>query len=201
MADRLDLSLDDLIKQSKQNRPKRPQGGGGNRARNETPARSNPRNAASSAPGGKGAPEGAGRIRVSGILTSVSDSDLMELFGQVGPVLDVKLRDGTAVVTFARANDAIKAKKRYDRVTLDDRPMSIEVIQTKVPQTSRQTARAADNTTGSDGRGSRSGRGGGRGGRAGRSKGERAQPKSKEDLDNELDTWRSAGTGANEEDS
>lgn len=42
-------------------------------------------------------------------------------------MLKVTLTHGTAHVTFARGGDAVKAKKRYDRVTLDGRPMSIEV--------------------------------------------------------------------------
>lgn len=41
--------------------------------------------------------------------------------------MNVNLQAGTGTVIFARANDAVKAKKKYDRVTLDNRPMSIEV--------------------------------------------------------------------------
>lgn len=105
MASALDVSLDDLIKQRKAERKSSgaPRGGGrggrggrgatrgggvgrgerGPKAGGERPARGS----------GNGAPEGASKIRVEGIVSSVTQEDLKELFGQ-GTVFALR-PDGT----------------------------------------------------------------------------------------------------------
>ncbi|KAJ1923462.1 hypothetical protein IWQ60_005875 [Tieghemiomyces parasiticus] len=75
------------------------------------------------------------KILISNLRYNVTKEDLLELFGQMG-VLSVQLMCGpdgrslgTATAVFRRGEDAILAVETYNRVTLDSRPMRLELVQ------------------------------------------------------------------------
>jgi len=77
----------------------------------------------------------AGRILVSNLHHEVTRDDLVELFGRVATVCDVKMHydragrsNGSANVSFARRRDALVAADRFHHVPLDGYPMQIEVV-------------------------------------------------------------------------
>jgi len=79
-------------------------------------------------------PEGS-KIIVSNLHFKVNERDLTELFSKVGTVRKVNLSydssgksTGTASIVFGEKKDAAIAVKRYDQVTLDGRPMKIDVV-------------------------------------------------------------------------
>lgn len=92
--------------------------------------------------GGRGAPApaarsgGSAKIMVANLnSTVVKDEDMKELFGNVGRVktarchYDARGKNlGTAEVEFVRAEDAVAAKREYDGVVLDGKPMKIEIV-------------------------------------------------------------------------
>ena len=89
------------------------------------------------APGG-GAPVrrgGSGQLAVSNLDPRVTNQDIKELFGELGPLLKHSLNfdargrsKGTAEVVFRRAQDAQAAVRKYNGVKLDGKPMRIEEI-------------------------------------------------------------------------
>ncbi|KAJ1923525.1 hypothetical protein IWQ60_005825 [Tieghemiomyces parasiticus] len=77
----------------------------------------------------------ARKILISNLRQNVTKEDLLELFGQMG-VLNVQLMCGsdgrslgTATALFRRGEDALLAVETYNRVTLDNRPMRLELVQ------------------------------------------------------------------------
>ncbi|KAJ1818821.1 hypothetical protein LPJ60_004118 [Coemansia sp. RSA 2675] len=81
-------------------------------------------------------PQGAssGRIHISNLDYAVSEADIRALFGQVGPVRTATLNygpngksKGTGEVQFRNAAHASLAVEKYHGVTLDGRPMRIEI--------------------------------------------------------------------------
>ncbi|KAJ2486815.1 RNA-binding RNA annealing protein [Coemansia sp. RSA 2050] len=76
----------------------------------------------------------SGRIHISNLDYAVSEADIRALFGQVGPVRSATLNygpngksKGTGEVQFRNAAHASLAVEKYHGVTLDGRPMRIEI--------------------------------------------------------------------------
>ncbi|KAK3126725.1 hypothetical protein QOZ80_7AG0561420 [Eleusine coracana subsp. coracana] len=157
MSSGLDMSLDDLIKQSK-SRPK------ANPVSSSGPARRAPQ-AARAAPYPPAAPkvraadspygiyadhvaalaaaapvsarslETGTKLYISNLDPGVTIEDVQELFSEVGELKRYSVNydqdgrsKGTAEIVFARKVDALDAIKRYDGVLLDGKPMKIELI-------------------------------------------------------------------------
>jgi len=162
---------------------------------------------------------GGAKITVSNLHYGVSDADIIELFGEVGPIKYASVHYdrsgrsmGKADVVFERRTDAQLAITQYNGVPLDGRSMMIAyanaapvtVVQQSPPRTLRQVQGGRINRSpgggprrggrgggGALGGGVRRGRGGGaRGGGGGRG-GKQKAPTAAE-LDAELDAYVSA---------
>ncbi|KAI7821842.1 hypothetical protein BX661DRAFT_132017, partial [Kickxella alabastrina] len=79
--------------------------------------------------------QGSGKILISNLDFNVTEADLRDLFSQVGPVSRATLNfgptgksKGTGEVHFRNASHAKVALDKYNNVTLDNRPMRIEVV-------------------------------------------------------------------------
>ncbi|RKP34128.1 hypothetical protein BJ085DRAFT_35814 [Dimargaris cristalligena] len=86
--------------------------------------------------GGAGILGGATNLRISNLHYRVTESDLRELFGQMGSLRSVKINhrsdgtsNGTALVVFHNPKAAYTAATTYNNVTLDGRTMRIEISQ------------------------------------------------------------------------
>ena len=78
---------------------------------------------------------GSARLAVSNLDPRVTNQDIKELFGEVGPLLKHSLNfdargrsKGSAEVVFRRAQDAQAAVRKYNGVKLDGKPMRIEEV-------------------------------------------------------------------------
>jgi len=155
---------------------------------------------------------GAGKITVSNLHYGVSDADIIELFGEIGPIKYASVHYdrsgrsmGKADVQFERRNHAQLAIAQYNGVPLDGRSMQItfaNVTTTTVTSPQQQQPMRAlrqirggrvgakNNVSptrrGGGGRGGR-GTGAARGGRGGKTKAPTAA-----ELDAELDAYISA---------
>jgi len=159
--------------------------------------------------GGRG---GSGtKVSISNLDSGVTDGDVREIFQQVGRVSKTAVNydsngrsRGTAEVTFANRQAAIKAVKEYDRAEVDGRPMFLTLIGGGAVQKVVQRAQTFQRRRtpvrrsgrgrggrGSNGRGA-NGRGSGRGGRRSRS---RAVKKTAEQLDAEMDDYHGKAGG------
>uniref|UniRef100_A0A7C9DWF6 RRM domain-containing protein n=1 Tax=Opuntia streptacantha TaxID=393608 RepID=A0A7C9DWF6_OPUST len=160
MENRLDMSLDDLIKVNKSS-----SGRGGGRGRGRSgpgPARRFENRAAPySAPmakapdtfwqhdmfasqgggggGGASSIETGTKLYISNLDYGVSNDDLKELFSEVGDLKRYGIHydksgrsKGTADIVFSRRVDALAAVKRYNNVELDGKPMKIEIVGTNI---------------------------------------------------------------------
>ena len=87
--------------------------------------------------GGVSAPRavGSARLVVSNLDPRVTNQDIKELFGELGPLSKHSLNfdargnsKGTAEVVFRRAQDAQAAVRKYNGVKLDGKPMRIEAV-------------------------------------------------------------------------
>ena len=83
---------------------------------------------------------GSARLAVSNLDPRVTNQDIKELFGEVGPLLKHSLNfdargrsKGSAEVVFRRAQDAQAAMRKYDGVKLDGKPMRIEEVSAGLP--------------------------------------------------------------------
>lgn len=147
MADKVDLSLDDIIKMNKKggnNQNKR-----GNKQQQTKPNLQRLRNlGARSGIVRKGGPRQVNprqqqtspkkeltMLHVSNLHYNVSNNDIKELFSDIGPVrkavvhYDKSGRSlGTAEVTFLSRDAAVRAIKKYHNLPLDGRPMSITMV-------------------------------------------------------------------------
>ncbi|KAI8972998.1 hypothetical protein BDB01DRAFT_808306 [Pilobolus umbonatus] len=123
----LDMALDEVISQNRKSRPTRGRGGinknrgrpssspiGARNARPaRTPIRTTPRSNSNS-------------LTVANLHFNVTEKDLYDLFGQIGPLRKAFLHigpngksAGIADVVFVNANDAERAKTTYNNVELD----------------------------------------------------------------------------------
>eukprot|EP00123_Amoebidium_parasiticum_P016490 comp23454_c0_seq1/m.39158 comp23454_c0_seq1/g.39158 ORF comp23454_c0_seq1/g.39158 comp23454_c0_seq1/m.39158 type:complete len:269 (-) comp23454_c0_seq1:195-1001(-) len=158
----------------------------------------------------------ATKLLIANLHPRVDDADLRELFGTLGPLVRVAVQYsargqslGTAEVVFAYPERAFQAYREYNGLTLDGRPMKLNLVDderamprqpvmsrvaapvrdTRPPQQYSRGGGQYNNRDG--GRPDRGGRGAGRGGRGGRggSQGGRSVPKTQEDLDKELESF------------
>ncbi|OZJ03527.1 hypothetical protein BZG36_03413 [Bifiguratus adelaidae] len=181
MASSLDMALDDIITTSK-SRPKAQRGKGRGNQRSIPYSRGGKGLATKS-----GASEGS-KIMISNLHYNVNEADLRELFEKsVGPLKKVSLSydktgrsSGQATVSFVRQKDASVAFKKFNNITLDGRPMKIEILL----QNANLVADAGRTVGGRAGQR-------GRGGRGGRRGGEKKTPKTQEDLDKEMADYMS----------
>ncbi|PWA03287.1 hypothetical protein BB558_000546 [Smittium angustum] len=150
---------------------------------------------------GMGGTEQKGKIIISNLDYKVTESDLRELFQQVGHVRKAALNfdsrgksKGNGEVVFSKSSDAYRAVEKYNGVTLDGRPMKIEVALTPSSGMPMQipvpVPMIVPNTGRQGGMGRRGGRGRGAGGPNRRGPhGKDRTPASKEDLDSQMDDY------------
>ncbi|XP_009596833.1 THO complex subunit 4D-like [Nicotiana tomentosiformis] len=79
--------------------------------------------------------ESGTKVYVSNLDVGVTNSDIRELFSEIGELIRYAIHydkngrpSGAAEVVFARRSDAYQAHKRYNNVQLDGKPMKIEVV-------------------------------------------------------------------------
>ncbi|KAM3234753.1 THO complex subunit 4D [Capsicum annuum] len=82
--------------------------------------------------------ESGTKVYVSNLEVGVTNSDIRELFSEIGELIRYAIHydkngrpSGSAEVVFARRSDAYQALKRYNNVQLDGKPMKIEIIAPK----------------------------------------------------------------------
>ena len=69
------------------------------------------------------------KIEVANLQDSVSQEDIMELFGDIGPLKRAKLvAQGTAEVVFVNKSDAAKAVEIYHNRQLDGKAMRCKLV-------------------------------------------------------------------------
>ncbi|KAG5609163.1 hypothetical protein H5410_020444 [Solanum commersonii] len=78
------------------------------------------------------------KVYVSNLDVGVTNSDIRELFAEMGELIRYAIHydkngrpSGSAEVVFARRTDAYQALKRYNNVQLDGKPMKIEIVAPK----------------------------------------------------------------------
>lgn len=68
-------------------------------------------------------------ILVSNLPPAISQSDIIQLFCEIGDMIAVNLiNPTTAMVTYQNANDAVRAVKIYHSRLLDDKPMIVNMM-------------------------------------------------------------------------
>lgn len=146
--------------------------------------------------GGRVEGSGQAKLVISNLDFGVNDQDIKGLFQEFGNIKKAAVHYdrsgrslGTADVIFERKPDAIKALKKYNRVSLDGRPMDIKLTAGLETAVAPRLSLGSANSNGFR----RGGRGGarGRGGRGGArpNKPEAKTPKTAADLDAELDSY------------
>ena len=74
----------------------------------------------------------AAKLKIKNLDLGVTVDDLIELFSEIGPLKGTYINKdrsgkslGTANVYFEKKSHAIKAMKKYNGVTLDEKPMQV----------------------------------------------------------------------------
>lgn len=148
MAEKVDLSLDDIIKMNKNKNKKRVTGRGG-KAGGLKPKKRLQNLGVRSKIINKGGPKNMSPrkestlLHVSNLHFNVSNEDIRELFAEVGPIRKATVHYdksgrslGTAEVIFSTRDAAIKAIKKYHNLPLDGRPMNISLVPSKTNNSS-----------------------------------------------------------------
>ncbi|XP_025207210.1 THO complex subunit 4-A-like [Melanaphis sacchari] len=146
------------------------------------------------------------KIVISNLDFGVTSTDIQELFDEFGPLKTATVHYdrsggslGTAVVVFNSKNAALKAVRKYNNVSLDGRPIKIELatdLSIVANLATRLSRSASRGNTRRRGGGTRDGRGNSRGNTRGRGRGsgrggrnnEEKMP-NKDELDVELDDF------------
>lgn len=144
---------------------------------------------------------GSAKLVISNLDFGVNDEDIKGLFQEFGNIKKAAVHYdrsgrslGTADVVFERKLDAIKALKKYNKVSLDGRPMDIKLTAgleaTVAPRLSVGSAPVRRGAPAN--RGGATGGRGGRGGRGGARTPREPKPvKTAADLDADLDSYNS----------
>ncbi|KAG0285063.1 hypothetical protein BGZ96_010652 [Linnemannia gamsii] len=219
MSNALDMSLEDIIKNTKSSEPRnnnRSSRGGptrnGRQGRDNRPYqagvqqyRATPVAPLHTSVIRQSIPDGS-KMQVSNLDYRVSAEDLKLVFTtRIGPLKKCTLMydqngksTGTAVVHFTRVGDAAIAYSKFNGVPLDGKPMKIEIVlapaaaQAVLPTSNAPRAPASHNQHQGHQRvqgPSRGGRGGRGRGRGGRPQGERRETKTADQLDAEMNDY------------
>ncbi|XP_054897175.1 THO complex subunit 4-like isoform X2 [Poeciliopsis prolifica] len=140
--------------------------------------------------------DGSSKLLISNLDFGVSDSDIKELFEEFGPIKTASVHydrsgrsKGMADVYFVNKADAVKAMKNYNGVPLDGRPMKIQQESSEVQ--TQSSSRGFDRSRLGQPRFERR-PGGSSGGFRGRGRGSERKPQlSAEELDAQLDAYKS----------
>ncbi|KAJ5280168.1 RNA-binding domain-containing protein [Penicillium angulare] len=120
--DRVDLNLDWVHDKYEDDREGRP-------------SRNSRRSRRSTSPGGRGSSSMLTKVRVENLHYDITESDLEDLFGRIGPVTDLSLvydragrSEGVAYVTYKHLNDAHKSLKEYDGANAKGHPIRLSLV-------------------------------------------------------------------------
>lgn len=80
-------------------------------------------------------PEAQGAsILISNLMPSITQSDIIELFGDIGVMMAVNMiNQTTALVTYQNSSDAVRAVKVYHNRLLDGKPMLVNMMPNSTP--------------------------------------------------------------------
>lgn len=103
--------------------------------RDGRPSRNARRSRRSASPGGRGSGPMLTKVRVENLHYDITESDLEDLFGRIGPVTDLSLvydragrSEGVAYVTYKHLNDAHKSLKEYDGANAKGHPIRLSLV-------------------------------------------------------------------------